>query len=104
MKRLSSGSLSIFLAVVIGLGLTLSGITEGWGQEKKVSYKWGAADAKYTKQYSVDVSANHQIRIFEFHRTFPENPPVFEGVGVKEEWARGSSDYVDGNGPMVGAR
>ncbi len=30
MKRLSSGGLSIFLAVVIGLGLTLSGITNGW--------------------------------------------------------------------------
>ncbi len=98
MKKMTSRSLGILLTFIIGIGLAAYGIAEGAEQRKMVFYKWTAADAKYTKQYSIDVSADHEIRIFELRRTFPENPPVFEGVRVKEEWSRGSSDYVDGNG------
>jgi hypothetical protein len=100
MGKLSFGGLSGLLAVVVIAGLTLFGVAEGQGlqQKKKVSYQWTSADAKYTKQYSIDVSPNHQIRILELHFTFPKNPPVFEGVKVMEEWMRGTSDYVDING------
>ncbi len=99
MKRSDFRGLSILLAVIVSAGLTLFGAAEGWGeQKKKVSYKWAAADAKYTKQYSIDVSADHQIRIFEFHVTFPSDPPKFEGVRVREEQVKGGSDYVDLNG------
>ncbi len=99
MKKLSFRGLGILSAVIVSAGIMLFGVTDGWGQqEKKVSYEWTPADAKYTRQHSIDVSPNHQVRIFELHFNFPKNPPVFEGIKVKEEWMRGSSDYVDLNG------
>lgn len=101
MKKSTFSVLSILLAVIVSAGITLFGVTEGWAQQKKkVSFRSAAENSRYTKQYSIDVSANHQIRIFELHRTFPKNPPEFEGVKVKEEWLRGSSDYADLNGRL----
>jgi hypothetical protein len=98
-KKLIFGSISIFLTLFISVGLTVFGVAEGWTQQKKkISLKAAAENSKYTKQYSIDVSANHQIRIFELHRTFPKDPPMFEGVKVVEEWQRGNSNYVDLNG------
>ncbi|MFO0795726.1 MAG: hypothetical protein U0586_16875 [Candidatus Brocadiaceae bacterium] len=103
MKKLILGGMNIFLTLTISIGLTVFGTTEGWAQQKKkVSYKWTAADAEYTKQYTIDVSDDHQIRIFEIHRTFPKNPPFFECVKVLEEWMRGGSDYIDLNGRWWG--
>ncbi|MDO8281775.1 MAG: hypothetical protein Q7U10_04010 [Thermodesulfovibrionia bacterium] len=101
MKKSTVIVLSILLAVIMSAGIALFGATEGWAQQKKkVSFRSAAENSKYTKQYTIDVSANHQIRIFELHRTFPNNPPEFEGVKVKEEWLRGSSDYIDLNGSL----
>ena len=38
------------------------------------------------------------MRVFEIHRTFPNNAPVFDGVKLKETWTRGIADYTDYNG------
>ncbi|MCP1846781.1 MULTISPECIES: hypothetical protein [unclassified Bradyrhizobium] len=70
-------------------------------QTQRVSYKAGAENAKYTQQQFLDVGdvAGHQVRSFEIYRTFSTNPPVVNGLKIKETWTRGVSDYVDNNGP-----
>ena len=48
-----------------------------------------------------DVSG-HQIRVSGMQRAWPKNPPVFNGVPVKEERLCAISDYIDINGPSWG--
>ncbi|MHC2255609.1 hypothetical protein ACVILK_005301 [Bradyrhizobium embrapense] len=77
-------------------------ISDAFAQQlQRVSYKAGAENAKYTQQQFLDVGdvAGHQVRSFEIYRTFPTNPPVVNGLKIKETWTRGVSDYVDNNGP-----
>jgi hypothetical protein len=94
------------MIVLIALtGLIAFGSTAGWGQEKhKISFKSLAANTKYTQQHAIDVGdmPGHQVRVYELHRTFPTNPPMFEGVKVVESWTRGLTDYVDLNGRVSG--
>jgi hypothetical protein len=40
----------------------------------------------------------HEVRVFEIHRTYSTDPPVINGVKLKETWTRGFSDYTDYNG------
>lgn len=40
----------------------------------------------------------HKLRAFEIKRTFPTDPPKFNGVAVVQSWARGVSDYIDESG------
>ncbi len=89
--------------VLVVACLILVGSTDVFGQQtKSISFKAEAGNSKYTKQYSIDVDAHRQFRIFELHRTFPSHPPVIEGVRVKEESLWGHSDYVDLNGTWSG--
>jgi hypothetical protein len=69
----------------------------------RVSFKTAAADTKYTKQLVLDVGdvPGHQIRLFEIQRTFPNNPPVINGVRIKQIWSRGISDYTNSTGPST---
>ncbi len=69
-------------------------------QKQHVSYKVTAENSKYTQQQFLDVgdSVGHQVRSFEIYRSFPTNPPVLNGMKMKEQWTRGVSDYVDNNG------
>ena len=64
-------------------------------QTQHVSYKVGAENSKYTQQQFLDVGdiAGHQVRSFEIYRSFPTS-----GMKMKEQWTRGTSDYVDNNG------
>jgi hypothetical protein len=41
----------------------------------------------------------HQVRIYEFVRTYPSDPPVVNGLKLKESWTRATSDYTDGTEP-----
>ena len=38
------------------------------------------------------------MRVFEIHRTFPNNAPVINGVKLADLWSRGASDLLDGDG------
>jgi hypothetical protein len=70
-------------------------------QEKQhVSFKAPAENSKYTQQNIIDVGdmPGHQVRVFEIHRTFPNDAPVVNGVKLAETWTRGASDFTDGNG------
>ncbi|TDG16612.1 hypothetical protein EYW47_40280 [Paraburkholderia silviterrae] len=59
-------------------------------------------NSKYTQQHTLDIGdvPGHTIRLFELHRTFPDDPPAFAGVAVKDYWARGESESLGGNGPV----
>ena len=86
------------------LGAALPAGTTAAQEKQRVSFKTPAANTKYTQQLSIDVGdgPGHQVRVYESHYTFPTNPPVINGVKLVERWARGVSDYSDGNGPGEG--
>jgi hypothetical protein len=69
-------------------------------EKQRVSFKVDAANAKYTQQLFLDVGdvPGHQVRAYEQFRTYPNNPPVINGLKLKEHWTRGLSDYTDNNG------
>jgi hypothetical protein len=95
----------IMLAIIIGAGLISIGISEVSAQKKyTISYKWPEENTKYTQQYVIDVGdvPDHQIRIYEIHRVWPNDPPAFNGLQVKEEWLHGYSDYIGINGHSYG--
>src|SRR5438128_426876 len=66
-------------------------------QKQKVSYKVSAENSKYTQQHLIDVGdvPGHEVRIFEIRRTFPNNPPMINGVKLVEQWTRGLTDQTD---------
>jgi hypothetical protein len=74
------------------------------GEKRKISYKWAAENDKYTQQHVIDVGdvSGHQIRIYEIQRAWPNSPPTFNGVRVKEERLCAISDYIDINGHSWG--
>jgi hypothetical protein len=70
-----------------------------------MSWEIPAANTSYTQQHALDVGdvTGHQIRVFEFHRTFPNDKPNCEGLKRVEQWVRGLSDYItDRNGSISG--
>jgi len=73
-------------------------------EKRKISYKWSAENDKYTQQHAIDIGdvPGHQIRIYQIHRAWPNTPPEFNGVRVKEEWLSAVSDYIDINGHSQG--
>src|SRR5438046_2650172 len=52
--------------------------------KRPIAYNSLAANSKFTQQHALDVGdvPGHQVRIYEHHRTYPTDPPVFDGVHV----------------------
>ena len=60
---------------------------------------------RYTQQLTIDVAdiPGHQVRVVEIHYTYNDKSRfAFKGVKVREGWARGYSDQVNGIGPAWG--
>jgi hypothetical protein len=92
-------------AISLGLALTPICFSTVSAQERcKVSEDGTAAKSKYTQQHVLDVGdmPGHQIRVFELHRTYPDDKPNCENLKRTESWSRGYSDYVDRNGRAWG--
>jgi len=72
--------------------------------KRSIAYNSLAANSKFTQQHALDVGdvPGHQVRIYEHYRTFPTDPPVFDGVRVTEIWNRAYSDYTNLNGRAWG--
>ena len=90
----------------LSLGLMLSpvGFSIVSAQDKcKVSEGPEVAKSTYTQQHVLDVGdvPGHQIRIFEVHRTYPNDKPNCEGLKRIESWDRGYSNYIDWTGPVT---
>jgi hypothetical protein len=98
MKRLSAFGMT---TIVLCLGAALSPI-EAFAQEKqRVVIKALPENTKFTQQHAIDVGdvPGHQVRVFEIHRTYPNNPPIINGLKLVEQWNRGITDYTNINGP-----
>jgi hypothetical protein len=71
-------------------------------QEKQhVSFSTPAENTKYTeKTENLDLGdiPNHIFRVFEIHRTYPNNAPVINGTKIVESWTRGVGDRIEGTG------
>jgi hypothetical protein len=95
MNRLNKTAIAL-LALAVALPASQSAAQ----QMQRVAYKSPAANTKYTQQHFVEVGdvAGHQVRVNEIHRTFPNDPPVVNGLKLKEQWSRGITDYTDTNG------
>jgi hypothetical protein len=103
MDRQSYVNAGLLLAAAVALFSFSPG--ELAAQEKcKMKWEVPAANAKYTEQHVIDVGdvPGHQIRIFELHRTFPNDQPNCEGLKRVEEWNHGYSDYIERNGRAWG--
>ena len=101
MKAYVHDGVALLVALAVAAGLTALGPTEGWAQERqKIAWRAPEANAKFTQQLAIEVGdvPGHQVRVYELHRTFPSNPPMFDGVKVVEMWTRASTDFIDGNG------
>ena len=98
-------SVTSLAVVTIAFGLTALDLSEGWAQEKhKHSWSSRPENTKFTVQQQLEIAdlPGHIIRMFEVRRTYPENPPMIEGLKVVEEIARGIADNVAGNGRSWG--
>jgi ABC-type nickel/cobalt efflux system permease component RcnA len=71
-------------------------------QRTKIAFEVHEQNSKYTQQHTLDIGdmPGHTIRLFELHRTFPDDPPAFAGVAIKDYWSRGESESLAGNGPV----
>jgi hypothetical protein len=88
--------------VLAALAFASTGV---WAQEKhKYLFKTPAGASQYVQQHAIDVGdvPGHQVRVYEIHSTYTNEAPVYDGVKVKEGWARAISDYTDGSGRSSG--
>lgn len=71
------------------------------GISQRTSLQTSVENCKYTQHHPIGVGdlPGHQLRVFEIHCTFPNNPPVINGVVLKEQWFRGLTDLTDNSGP-----
>ena len=86
--------------VAASLGIAVSASAQ---EKQRASFVLPAGTSKYTQQHVIDVGdvPEHKLRVYELQRTFPENGPVLEGSRLTELWIRGTSDFVDTNGPAT---
>ena len=88
---------------LLGLAVTLPAGDAAAQQKQKVSYQTTAANTKYTQQHAIEVEdvPGHILRVYEIHRTYPNNPPMINGVALKEQFTRGTSDQTNNNGVSI---
>jgi hypothetical protein len=69
-------------------------------ERQRVTFSTSREHTNYTQQHLIEVGdvPRHEVRVFEIHRTFPKDAPTIGGLGLKEQWSRGVSDYIDGTG------
>lgn len=97
---------TVFIVMVVAGAMPLS-VPKGWAQAQQktaISFQVSAENTKYTQQHALDVGdmPGHQIRIFEIHRIYPKDPPLFAGVPTKESWVRAVTDNLGDDGHVVG--
>ena len=92
-----------FLGPLLLLWVVTFNVDNASAQEKK-KFVWKPGTSKYTHTHIIDVGdvPNHQLRLFELHTVYTGDAPDFDGVKVKERFARAVSDYIDGSGAATG--
>ena len=98
-------TLATMIALSLVGGLALLAPAQSLGQEKqKISWSAKAENTKYTFQHTLEIAdvPGHVLRLYEIRRTYPDNPPVVQGVKVVEDVTRGVTDAIEGNGRAWG--
>jgi hypothetical protein len=89
------------LVLIIGSGGGLGAVSAAWSQQRQsISYSVPPGAATYKQEHLIDVGdvPGHQVRVYEINVDYRNINLSFDGVKVKETWARGSSDYTNGSG------
>jgi len=105
MLRLLKLTSHAFRAIPIGVTLAIITASAVSAEERcKMNWEVPAADTKYTQQLALNVGdiPDHQVRVYELHRVYPNDKPNCEGLKRIESWSYGYSDYVNRNGPYRG--
>lgn len=91
------------LGIITALVLFLadSGLSQA---RKKLAWSAKAENTKFIGHPILEIPdvPGHAIRSFEIRRTYPDNPPIIEGLKVVEEVNRGVNDLIQGNGRAWG--
>jgi len=101
MMRTNRNRFTTALALSSIAGLILLAPEQSFAQEKhKLSWSARPENTKFTVQHQLEIPdmPRHAVRLVEIRRTYPENPPMVEGLKVVEEIVHGVSDYIAGNG------
>lgn len=69
-------------------------------ERQRVFFRASGENALYTKQHALDVPdmPGHKVRLYAVRRAFPTNPPMINGLAIKEIFTRGIADYTEDNG------
>jgi hypothetical protein len=96
-------TLAVTTAALLSLLIVLPADDALAQQKQQLVFKVGAQNTRYTQQHAIDVGdiSGHQIRLFEIRRTYPNNPPVMNGMKIVESWSRGMTDYTNNNGSAI---
>jgi hypothetical protein len=72
-------------------------------EQTEISFHVPGKNTEVTQNFPLEAGdkPHHLLPLFEVHRTFPDNPPIFAGVRVKDQWNRGFTDLVDNDGTVV---
>jgi hypothetical protein len=99
MKRATA--LILGISAMLGLAAAMQAKHAIAQETQRVSFPTSSENTKYTQQHLIEVGdvSGHHIRIFEIYRTFPKDPPVINGLALKEQWSRGLTDYTSNAGP-----
>jgi len=101
MTVITPGSTAIGLVLAVAGALVLSFPDVSVGQEKrKISWSSRPENTKFTVNHPLEIpdAPRHILRLLEIRRTFPENPPVVNGLKLVEDVAWGVYDTIAGNG------
>ena len=93
-------TMTLTAMALLCLAVSLPAGTAVAQQKQQVSFKVPGENIKFGVQQNVSVGdvPNHILRLFETHATFPNNPPVINGLKLAEIWQRGLAEIADGAG------
>ena len=93
-------TMTLTAMALLCLAVSLAAGTAVAQQKQQVSFKVPGENIKFGVQQNVSVGdvPNHILRLFETHATFPNNPPVINGLKLAEMWQRGLAEIADGAG------
>ncbi len=90
MKTWALNSMNVVLTILVGAGLSLIPVAEGWAQEKcKRTGTNLAQDTKYVQQHVIDVRdvPGHQVRSWSFTTPLPM-PSIWAPVSASVSASR----------------
>lgn len=91
------------LVVILFAANAVVATSNAWAQQKYTISRAPSSNSLYLQEHAIDVDdpPGHQVRVYEIRYDYPKKDLAFAGVTVTQSLTRGSSDYVNGNGPFT---